>query len=116
VGLAAAENAGFLPVSRISSLVMSAILDLPEVRARVSRLSVEAYEVLTEKGLLDKREELIRGLIVRKTLKSPLHCKLIRRIYRDFLVFERDGLFAFQQAPLRLADSMPEPDAMIVRG
>ena len=95
---------------------MSTILDLPEVRARVYRLSVEAYDALTEMGALDKQAELIRGVIVKKMSKSPLHRKLTKRIFKRLLTLENAGLVAFTEAPLRLADSEPEPDAMIVRG
>ena len=45
---------------------MAAILDLPEVRARLTRWSVAAYERLTELGAVSRRAELIRGLIVEK--------------------------------------------------
>ena len=95
---------------------MNAILDLPEVRARVSRLSVATYDILTEMGALDEREELIRGYLVKKMSKSPLHCTLIKRIFLYLLAFQRGGLVVFTERPLRLADSVPEPDAMIVRG
>ena len=95
---------------------MSAILELPEVRARVSPLSVEAYEALADMGALEKRAELIRGVIVKKMPKSPLHCKLIKRIFLYLLTFQRAGLVAFSEHPFRLKDSMPEPDVMLVRG
>ena len=95
---------------------ISAILDLAEVRARVLPLSVETYEALTGKGILGKQVELIRGVLVEKVPKSPLHRKLTRRIFLFFLALQRAGLVAFTEAPLRLADSEPEPDAMIVRG
>ncbi len=95
---------------------MTAILDLPEVRARVSKLSVEVYEVLTEMGALDKREELIRGYLVKKMSKSPLHRNLTKWIYDHCRDQRPSGCVVFQEAPLRLADSVPEPDMMIVRG
>ncbi len=95
---------------------MSTILDAPEMRARMSPLAVEAYEALAEMGALEKRAELIRGFIVKKTFKSPLHCKLIKRIFLYLLTLQRNGLVVFTERPLRLADSVPEPDAMIVRG
>ena len=95
---------------------MPAILDLPEVRARVAPLSVESYEALTEAGTLEKQAELIRGVIVNKMPKSPLHRKLTKRIFVHFLALQRLDLVAFTEAPLRLTDSMPEPDVMIVRG
>ena len=95
---------------------MLTILDLPEVRARFSPLSVTAYEALGEMGVLEKQAELIRGVIIKKMPKSPLHCKLIKRIFLFLLVFQRHGWSVFSERPLRLLDSMPEPDVMIVRG
>ena len=95
---------------------LAAILDLPEVRAHLSPLSVEACEALVEKGFLDRRTELIRGIIVKKMSKSPLHSDLTKRIFLYLMGFQRNGHVVFSERPLRLADSMPEPDAMIVRG
>ena len=95
---------------------LSAILGLSELRARVAPLSVEACEALIEMGKLDKRTELIRGLIVNKMPKSPLHCKLAKRIY-DYCHDRRlVGHVVFSERPLRLRDSLPEPDVMIVHG
>ena len=86
---------------------MSAILELPEVRAQVGLLSVEAYETLAEMGAVSERAELIRGIIVDKMPESPWHRTLVRRLF---------GWIVFSEDPLRLKDSEPEPDAMIVRG
>ncbi len=95
---------------------MPAILDLPEVRARMSPLSVEAYETLAEMGAINKRAELIRGFVVNKMPKSPLHCKLAKRIYDGCHGRRLAGHVVFSERPLRLRDSVPEPDVMIVRG
>ncbi len=95
---------------------MSAILALSDVRARVSLLSVEAYEALGEMGALDNNTELIRGIPVKKMPKSPLHRKLTRRIFLFLLALQLSGFVVFMEAPLRLADSEPEPDVMIVHG
>lgn len=95
---------------------MPAILEVPEVRARVGLLSVGAFEALAEMGAVSKRAELIRGVIVEKMPKSPLHSTLVKQIFLFLLGFQRDGLVVFTERSLRLADSMPEPDAMVVRG
>ncbi len=95
---------------------MSAILDLPEMRAIVTRWSVKDYERLVEEGILGKGVELIRGVIVHKMSKSPRHRALTKRIYDFFMALRVVGCVVFQEAPLRLADSEPEPDAAIVRG
>jgi Uma2 family endonuclease len=95
---------------------MAAILDLPEVRARVGRWSVADYERLAELGVIPRRVELIRGIIVEKMPKSPLHTFLIGRICEDLRRRVHRELTVRQEPPLRLADSMPEPDAAVVRG
>ena len=71
---------------------------------------------LGEQGILGKDVELIRGVIIQKVSKSPLHCKLTKRIFKSFLALEGAGIVAFSEVPLSLADSEPEPDAMMVLG
>lgn len=103
-------------VGKLVASFMSAILELPEVRARLKRLSVETFEALADMGAVGKRTELIRGLIVEKMPKSPLHTKLVKRIFLFLLALERAGFVVFFEASLRLSDSMPEPDIMVLRG
>ena len=95
---------------------MTAILELPEVRARVGLLTVKAYEMLAEAGAVKRNAELIRGIIVEKMPESPLHRTLVRRLFVLLLAFQRAGWIVFSEDPLRLEDSEPQPDAMIVRG
>lgn len=95
---------------------MSTILELPEVRERVARWSVEDYERLVESGLAPKRGELIRGIIIDKMSKSPLHCDLSKRLYDKLQSLRIAGFVVFQERGLRLADSEPEPDVSFVRG
>jgi hypothetical protein len=45
---------------------MAAILDIPEVRARLSRLSVDEFHRLDEFNENGRRTELIRGLVIEK--------------------------------------------------
>ena len=95
---------------------MPAILELPEVRARIVRFSVKDYDFLTESGAFEKQTELIRGVVIDKMSKSPLHSKLSERIFFLLLALGRAGLVIFTERPLRLADSVPEPDVMVVQG
>ena len=97
-------------------LTLARLLDLPEVRARVVPLSVEAYEALAEVGHVGHKVELIRGVILEKMPKSPLHCRLTKRTYDSLSRHLATGFIVFQERPLRLVVSMPEPDVMIVRG
>ena len=95
---------------------MTAILDLPEIQARVQRWTVAAYEWLAEQGRLSGHTELIRGIIVEKMPKSPLHAYLTNGIRGFFQRVARHGFIVRQENPLRLVDSMPEPDVAVVRG
>ena len=95
---------------------MATLLDLPEVRARVTRWTVADYERLIELGAVSRRAELLRGLIVEKMLESPLHEFPTDNIAENLRRLVREGLLVRQEASLRLADSVPEPDVAVVRG
>ena len=94
---------------------MGAILDLPEMRARVHRWTVPEYEKLGDDPAF-RSSELIRGIIVEKMSKSPLHATITARLYGFFLRVLPPGYIVRQEQPLRLADSVPEPDISVVRG
>jgi Uma2 family endonuclease len=95
---------------------MLAILDIPEVRQRISPLSVEEYHRLDEFNENGRRTELIRGIVIQKMSKSPLHCSIAKRLY-DFIARSlRPGFVVRHEAPLTLADSEPEPDVSVVQG
>ena len=95
---------------------MVAILELPAVRERVAPLSVEDYERMSER--VDRqRVELIRGIIVAKMTSSPFHSYLIARLRKTvqaILGDERQHIR--QEQPLKMFDSMPEPDIVVVPG
>lgn len=93
---------------------MSAILDLPEMRARVHRWTVAEYEKLGDDPAF-RRSELIRGIIVEKLSKSPLHSALVRRLYRFLIRALLPCYDVRQEQPMRFADSMPEPDLSVVK-
>lgn len=94
---------------------MSAIRDLPETQARAHRWTVAEYEKLGDDPAF-RRLELIRGIIVEKMSKSPLHSDLATEIYLLLVRLIRPGFVARKEEPLRLADSMPEPDVSVMRG
>src|SRR6266576_1243043 len=95
---------------------MSAILKIPEVRRRVSPLSVEEYHRLGEYNENGRRTELIRGILIEKTSKSPLHRILASRLYRRFLAHLPEGFSIWKEEPLTFVDSEPEPDISITKG
>src|SRR5687767_9044826 len=95
---------------------MHEILDIPEIRSRVSRLSVAAYHRMGEFTESGKRTELIRGLVIEKTSKSPLHSSIATRLHKVILTSLPTGYLARKEEPLTLADSEPEPDISVVAG
>lgn len=95
---------------------MSSILELPAVRRRVAPISVETYHALSEQGLIGERTELLRGVIVEKMTKSPLHVTVVDTLYELLRAACRPELLVRKENPLTLTDSEPEPDLAIVAG
>jgi len=95
---------------------MSAILEIPEVRQRVSPLSVEEYHRLDEFNEKGNRTELIRGILIEKLSKSPLHSSLAKLLYDLLMGMVPAGWVVRREDPLTLADSEPEPDITVVKG
>src|SRR2546426_3707655 len=95
---------------------MSAILEIPEVRQRISRLSVEEYHRLDEFNKNGRRTELIRGIVIEKTSKSPLHCTIASLLYKLLSAQVPKGYSVWKEEPLTLSDSEPEPDISVTRG
>lgn len=94
----------------------SALLDLPEVRQRISPLSVEEYHRLDEYNENGRRTELIRGFVIEKMSKSPLHRAITSRLYQFFLRQLPEDFSVWKEEPLTLRDSEPEPDIAVTRG
>ena len=95
---------------------MAAILEIPEVRNRLSPLSVEEYHRLGEYNENGRRTELIRGFVIEKMSKSPLHRTIASILYRLALAQLPAGYTAWKEEPLTFVDSEPEPDVSVVRG
>ena len=91
---------------------MTTLLDMPEIRQRVLRVSVEDYHRRTE----GKKTELLRGIILQKMAKSPLHYNLVETLRTILSAQLPPGFVIRQEGPLTLADSEPEPDICVVRG
>lgn len=95
---------------------MSAVLDLPEMRERVKRWSVQEYERFTEAGVFGKNVELIHGILVQKMSKSPLHGSTAKKLYDTILQQVDASQSVRQDLPLKFSDSLPEPDVAVVSG
>ncbi len=95
---------------------MAAILEIPEVRQRVSPLSVEEYHRLDEFNENGRRTELIRGILIEKMSKSPQHCSIAKYLCDIIAACLPPGFVVRHEDPLTLGDSEPEPDVAVVRG
>ena len=94
------------------------MVDLLEVRAlreRVAPISVAHYEGMGERPY-GQRTELIRGLVIEKMTISPLHSFLVARLHRLIQAALAEGTSCRQEQPLKLRDSVPEPDLAVVPG
>ena len=60
--------------------------------------------------------ELVRGIIIEKASKSPLHSAVSDSLREIFSAQLKPGLVLRAEAPLTAGDSEPEPDLCIVRG
>jgi len=91
-------------------------LKAPVRGAEVWPLSVEAYHVLGEAGLVPKRTELLYGFVYHKLSKSPLHSYLVQLLQNLLHGVVPDGFVVRTEQPITCADSEPEPDLAVVRG
>src|SRR5437773_3706826 len=95
---------------------MAAILEIPEVRQRLSPLSVEEYHRLGEYNENGRRTELIRGFVIEKMSKSPLD-RIIGSLLYDLLSKQLPrGYSIWKEEPLTFIDSEPEPDISVTIG
>ena len=92
------------------------VLDVPEIRARVHRWTVADYRILAEDQPGFEHSELIRGIIVEKMSKTPLHDYLTGSIAALLESVVHPGCSVRQEKTLQLADSVPEPDVAVVHG
>src|SRR5438270_2006983 len=95
---------------------MAALLEIAEVRERLSRLSVEEYHRLDELNEHGRRTELIRGLVIEKMSKSPPHRIVTSALFRLLQTQLPPGCSIWKEEPLTLADSEPEPDISVCLG
>jgi Uma2 family endonuclease len=95
---------------------MNAVLDVPGIRERISPLSVAEYHLLGEFNKNGRRTELIRGIVLEKQRKSPLHCFIVEQLRRILEGQISSDFTLFSQDPITTSDSEPEPDVMVVPG
>jgi Uma2 family endonuclease len=89
-----------------------------EIAPLFFRFSIEQYEKMLETGILtsEDRVELIEGLVVQKMTQLPPHAAAIDYALDALRSLLPEGWRLREQKPIKLSDSEPEPDLVIVRG
>ena len=95
---------------------MHSVLDYPEIRQRVSLLSVEQYQNFTHKGLMAKNTELIEGVVIEKMSKSPMHRYATEKLAEILALIFSQTFYVSEEKPLALERSVPEPDIAVLKG
>jgi Uma2 family endonuclease len=95
---------------------MTSILDNPAVREAAMPITIQQYHELSEAGIIPERTELLRGVIVEKMTKSPLHTWVVQRLFEWFDPRVKPHAYVRQEQPLTLDVSEPEPDLAVVDG
>jgi Uma2 family endonuclease len=97
-------------------IVMTALLEVPAVRERVHRLTVEEYHRAGATGVLSDDVELLQGIPVTKMPKSPLHELVAGKLMGLLLAQVPKEFTVRRESPLTFGDSEPEPDISLVKG
>jgi len=95
---------------------MSSILDRSAVRDIALPISIQQYHRLGATGIINTQTELLRGVIVRKMIKSPQHTWLVQKLVSVISGQLGPEHLLRQEQPLSFADSEPEPDLAVVPG
>jgi Uma2 family endonuclease len=89
---------------------------MPLRNGKLWPLSVAAYHVLGEEGLIPKNAELLYGFVYTKMSKSPLHTGLVLRLIRLLRAVIGQNRIVRSEQPITCVDSEPEPDISVVNG
>src|SRR5205807_8538091 len=84
----------------------------------IHRLTVEQYEAMFEAGILTEADpvELLEGWLVEKMSKNPPHIVATGLLLDVLPRLLPAGWFLNVQDPIATVDSLPEPDAALIRG
>jgi Uma2 family endonuclease len=95
---------------------MDTVEVMPTPSAQLWPLTIEAYEVLVEAGVLPKNTEFLYGFLYKKMPKSPIHSFLVSQLLRLIQAVIGPSVFVRSEQPIRCGNSEPEPDVSVVTG
>ena len=79
---------------------MSTLFSDPSIRDAVVPISVKQYRQMGEDGIIHEKTELIRGVILRKMNKSPLHRWTVLKLLQLLAVDLPEDFFVQTKQPL----------------
>ncbi len=77
-------------------------------------ISVEAYHLLYNQGLIPEKAELIEGVIYSKMPKNPIHSHILRKLNLHLFKILGDQFLLSSENPISFEDSEPEPDISVL--
>jgi Uma2 family endonuclease len=97
---------------------MLEVLDIPDIRKRIARITIERYHRMIDLGVFDEWSvELLNGVLVEKISKSELHVYLVDllvELIREFC--SGSEFWVRKEDPVTIGNSEPEPDVSVVKG
>ena len=95
---------------------MLEILEQEKIRQSVFPISLAFYHEAGQSGMLSEDVELLDGVIVRKTPKSPLHESIVRILAKLFRLKVSSEYYVAKESPMTIGNSEPEPDLAVIAG
>lgn len=84
------------------------------IEEMIHPISVPAYHLLYENGLVDEKAELLEGVIYTKMPKNPIHSEILRRLNRLLYDILSKEYVISSENPVTLGNSEPGPDISIL--
>jgi len=111
-------DSGNQPMSTVADLSSGFSLGAAFPPLPVCRFTVDQYEAMIRAGIITEDDpiELLDGWMTHKMTKNPPHFAASILVNTVLTRIVPQGWCVAVEHPIRLATSMPEPDAMVVRG
>lgn len=77
-------------------------------------ISVEAFHMLYNQGLIPEKAELIEGVIYSKMPKNPIHSNVLRKLNLYMYKALEDQFLLSSENPISFDDSEPGPDISVL--
>lgn len=83
---------------------------------RIFKYDIVTYHKLGAAGILPRNTELIHGVVVYKMTISPIHRKAVHKLREILSSIFQNQYILFQESPITIQDSEPEPYLLVLEG